>query len=354
MAHLDKEGLEYLWGKLKVMFNSKANNNNPEIYGAINVKQSGNIFPSLYLEGSNSLIDIGGNAPIVITDGAIRFKSNWFEHESDGIGFGLYQPTNGDVAPAVFQYSNPFKYGMGKQIDGDFLARLKIQDANENDEATTLGQVQSLIAESGGVSEELQEEIDGKVSKAGDTMTGTLTVSTDTGNWRTKITSSNVHGEMKLDNGSYANTFHLDEHGFSTYNYSTDTDVKMYFNAETNVDGYRIMFMNNGDPEPIIVGDAENDYNAVTRRQLKAIKPSTVTVTLSSSGWSNNTQTVTVTGVSATETAQVIQPIPAIASQAAYIEAGIYASGQAANKVTFTCTTVPTSNLTVYVLIQTL
>lgn len=76
------------------------------------------------------------------------------------------------------------------------------------------------------------------------------------------------------------------------------------------------------------------------------------TVTLTTSGWFSNTQTVTVSGVSATETAQLITPTPAIASQSAYYEAGIMCTGQAANSLTFTCQTVPTSNLTVYVVIQ--
>lgn len=80
--------------------------------------------------------------------------------------------------------------------------------------------------------------------------------------------------------------------------------------------------------------------------------PTSVTVTLTTSGWSSNAQTVTVSGVSASETAQLITPTPAIASQSAYYEAGIMCTGQAANSLTFTCQTVPTSNLTVYIVIQ--
>lgn len=80
--------------------------------------------------------------------------------------------------------------------------------------------------------------------------------------------------------------------------------------------------------------------------------PTSVLVNLRLSRWSSNTQTVTVSGVSATETAQLITPTPAIASQSAYYEAGIMCTGQAANSLTFTCQTVPTSNLTVYVVIQ--
>lgn len=83
-----------------------------------------------------------------------------------------------------------------------------------------------------------------------------------------------------------------------------------------------------------------------------ASPPSSTTITLTASGWSSNTQTVTVSGVSADETAQLIQPMPAIASQAAYMAAGIYCSGQASNSLTFTCQTAPTGNITVYVVMQ--
>lgn len=76
------------------------------------------------------------------------------------------------------------------------------------------------------------------------------------------------------------------------------------------------------------------------------------TITLTASAWSNNAQTVTVSGVSATETDQLIQPVPAIASQSAYYEAGVLCTGQAANSLTFTCETIPTSDLTVYVVVQ--
>ena len=80
--------------------------------------------------------------------------------------------------------------------------------------------------------------------------------------------------------------------------------------------------------------------------------PKSVIVTLPASGWSSNAQTVTVQGVLADESAQLIQPMPAIASQNAYITAGVICSGQAANQLTFTCTTVPTEDLSVYVVIQ--
>ena len=98
--------------------------------------------------------------------------------------------------------------------------------------------------------------------------------------------------------------------------------------------------------------DPVDSADAANKAYVDSKAPTSVTVTLTASGWSSNTQTVTVSGVSASETAQLITPTPAIASQSAYYEAGIMCTGQAANSLTFTCQTVPTSNLTVYVVIQ--
>lgn len=95
---------------------------------------------------------------------------------------------------------------------------------------------------------------------------------------------------------------------------------------------------------------SESEFNTLLANA--AIKPISISVSLPVSGWSNNTQTVTVTGVLADETKQLIQPMPAIASQSAYYEAGILCTGQAANQLTFTCQTVPMSDLTVYVVMQ--
>lgn len=85
-----------------------------------------------------------------------------------------------------------------------------------------------------------------------------------------------------------------------------------------------------------------------------AKKPSCAAVTLPASGWDSTakTQTVAVSGVLADETAQLITPTPALAAQSAYYDAGILCTAQAADSLTFTAKTVPTADLTVYVVIQ--
>lgn len=94
---------------------------------------------------------------------------------------------------------------------------------------------------------------------------------------------------------------------------------------------------------------SESEFNALLVNA--ATKSPYVAVTLSVSGWSGNSQTVPVNGVVADETKQLIQPMPAVASQASYMNAGIYCSGQAPDSLTFTCSKVPTNNITIYVVI---
>lgn len=72
------------------------------------------------------------------------------------------------------------------------------------------------------------------------------------------------------------------------------------------------------------------------------------TATLSSSGWSSGTQTVTVSGVTATSTVIVS---PAAANFEAYCKAMVRCTAQATNSLTFTAKTTPTAALTVNVLI---
>lgn len=64
--------------------------------------------------------------------------------------------------------------------------------------------------------------------------------------------------------------------------------------------------------------------------------------------WSSNTQTVNVTGVTASN---IVFVSPAPASAADYAAAGIVCTAQGAGTLTFTCTTVPSNAITVNVVI---
>ena len=144
-------------------------------------------------------------------------------------------------------------------------------------------------------------------------------------------TASKIKREVLLISGT--NVYHL--------NYATDDEVAF------------------------VCIDSKKIYTATLRSGDEAVSYDTCylsttqrTVTLSSTRWTANgdvyTQIATVSGVSSTETAQEIHVTPATASMTAYMEAGVYASRQAANQITFTASEKPTADLTVYVVIRTL
>lgn len=77
----------------------------------------------------------------------------------------------------------------------------------------------------------------------------------------------------------------------------------------------------------------------------------TATGTLLSSGWSSNSQTISVTGVTASKIITV-SPAATLANVANYADAGIICSSQGAGTLTFVCVRQPISNINVNVLIQ--
>lgn len=83
------------------------------------------------------------------------------------------------------------------------------------------------------------------------------------------------------------------------------------------------------------------------------LKPLLRTATLTTSGWSSNSQTVTVSGVVADTSAQLITVSPADkASATAWGEAGVFCSAQGANSLTFVCDSTPSANISVNISIQ--
>ena len=96
-------------------------------------------------------------------------------------------------------------------------------------------------------------------------------------------------------------------------------------------------------------GDPTEDLQAAPTQYVDALKPKTITVTLPASGWSNNQQTVTATGVTANN---AVTPSPAPASWEAAGAAGVRCMTQGGTRLTFTCSETPTEELTYNVLIQ--
>ena len=140
----------------------------------------------------------------------------------------------------------------------------------------------------------------------------------------------------------------VNENNCLMYNKKKNNTVQFYGSTPTVGTIYRV-FVPNGNMSMAFIITTNGGGSSAS-----SDKPISKSVTLSASGWNSSakTQTVTVSGVLADETKQLITPTPAIASQEAYYNAGIRCTGQAADKLTFTAKTIPTADLTVYVTIQ--
>ena len=96
-----------------------------------------------------------------------------------------------------------------------------------------------------------------------------------------------------------------------------------------------------------------NDTDAANKAYVDAAKPVLRSATLTASGWSGNSQTVTVSGVVADTSAQLIYVSPANkASATAWGEAGVFCSAQGANSLTFVCDSTPSASINVNISIQ--
>lgn len=92
----------------------------------------------------------------------------------------------------------------------------------------------------------------------------------------------------------------------------------------------------------VYVGGTDKSNGAILGR-----KPFMTKVTLTTVGWDDETktQTVTVNGILADETAQLIQIAPGSAGMNYAIESGVYCSGRAENSLTFSCSVIPIENI---------
>lgn len=102
--------------------------------------------------------------------------------------------------------------------------------------------------------------------------------------------------------------------------------------------------------DKVSVATLNANWDAVDEAVFARILGAAKTVTLTVAGWSATakTNTVTVTGLGASDTV-VVSPAPA--SWADYASAGVRCTAQAAGSLTFTCNAIPTAALTVQVLI---
>lgn len=101
-----------------------------------------------------------------------------------------------------------------------------------------------------------------------------------------------------------------------------------------------------------LTGSQSGNTYTISGAKLAA-KPVLRTATLSASGWSGNSQTVTVNGVVSDTSAQYISISPDSKTDADnFVAAGCWKSGQGTNSITFTCETTPMASIDLNISIQ--
>lgn len=101
------------------------------------------------------------------------------------------------------------------------------------------------------------------------------------------------------------------------------------------------------------VADPIDDFDAANKAYVDSKGPKTATVTLTTAGWRKGEQTVTVTGILADSSAQIVDVCPANKPSAdRWAAAGVWCTSQAANSLTFSCDSVPTEDINVNIRMQ--
>lgn len=101
------------------------------------------------------------------------------------------------------------------------------------------------------------------------------------------------------------------------------------------------------------VADPIDDFDAANKAYVDSKGPKTATVTLTAAGWREGEQTVTVNGILADSSAQIVDVCPANKPSAdRWAAAGVWCTSQAANSLTFSCDSVPTEDINVNIRMQ--
>lgn len=101
----------------------------------------------------------------------------------------------------------------------------------------------------------------------------------------------------------------------------------------------------------VLSGDPTANNQAAPKSYVDSLASTSTTITLTSSGWSSNAQTVTVNGVLATGQNVHLSPTSK-ADGDAWAAAGCWCTTQGSDSLNFTCETVPTQDIELNVEMQ--
>ena len=252
------------------------------------------------------------------------------------------QPVGGDETRVII------KSDTIPTADADSYRKMYIY-AGETDATYTHGYIyecQKTATYTGTVSFEAATLSGTTVTCSGDDF---ATFLTEAGADPTPIVSGTMTYDADADGWSLVGKDAEDTTITSFLEYSQDYADAGFTFTGTPVDGDVIAFTCTVEEDTVTYSWVRLNAQPVpTAAEIGAVTQETHTISLVSTDWSSHSQTKTVAGVTADNTVIVA---PASASASDYAAAEILCTAQGTNSLTFTCTTDPTNNISVNVVI---
>lgn len=191
---------------------------------------------------------------------------------------------------------------------------------------------------------------------------GTSSTTAPTGTWTANIPTV-AQGNflwtktvITFNSGSPITYYAVSRQGVDGTGAVSTVNGKSPTSGNVQLDGADINVNDSASPTQTVKAAIEAAQNSISSLNTtvgdlstgKQDKITSTTATLTVAGWSDNTQTVLVSGLT---TAHKVIVSPAPANHEAYASAGIYCLLQNNGSLTFTCKTVPESALTVNIMI---
>ena len=147
----------------------------------------------------------------------------------------------------------------------------------------------------------------------------------------------------------------LNAAGISVASFTLNASIGGSGSAQISTNGSQVSFESGFGSSMRLSGisSPSSSDDAATKGYVDSKGPKTTTVTLTTDGWRKGEQTVTVNGILADSSAQIVDVCPANKPSAdRWAAAGVWCTSQAANSLIFSCDSVPTEDINVNIRMQ--
>lgn len=165
-----------------------------------------------------------------------------------------------------------------------------------------------------------------------------------------QLSGGTMTGNLDLGGKSILNAA-----GISVASFTLNASIGGSGSAQISTNGSQVSFESGFGSSMRLSGisSPSSSDDAATKGYVDSKGPKTATVTLTTDGWRKGEQTVTVNGILADSSAQIVDVCPANKPSAdRWAAAGVWCTSQAANSLTFSCDSVPTEDINVNIRMQ--